>query len=325
MDRFRRRCVVAAGALLCAPPFAGERVARVAFLYFGSRRAAQETGRYAAFTQGLRELGYVDGRNLALDARFADGSTERLAPLVAEVVRSRPDVVVATGSQVYRALLAAGSPAVVVTVNVDPVADGLAKSLAHPGGRFTGLTDTAGQLGPKHVELLDSVVPRLARVAVLFNPDNTSHGWQFESIERAARSLGKQALAVRARSAGEVETGFADMAAQGAQAVIIFGDTLFTAQLRRMAELALAARLPSAHPAYPFAEAGGLLAYGADLTDNFRRAATFVDKIVKGARPGDLPFEQPTQYELVINLRTAKALGLALPQSLLLRADRLVQ
>ena len=326
MDGFRRRWFVAAGALVCARPFAAERVVRVAFLYFGTRQAAQNTGRYAAFTQGLRELGYVEGRNLAIDARFADGSTGRLPALVGEVLRIGPDVVVATGSQVYRALLDAGSALpVVVTVTVDPVAEGFAHSLARPGGRFTGLTDTAGLLGPKHLELLDAAVPRLSLVAVLVNPDNSAHAWQMRAIEEAARSIGKRAIAVPAHNEREVESAFAGIAAQHAQALIVLGDTFFIDQLRRIAELALAARLPSAHYSRAFAEAGGLLSYGADLTDNFRHAALFVDKIVKGAKPGELPFEQPTQYQLVVNLRTAKALGLALPQSLLVRADQLVQ
>jgi len=303
-----------------------QRAVRVAFVYFGTRESASETGRYGAFVQGLRELGYVEGRNLVLDARFAGGSLQGLPALIADATRARPDVVVATGSQVYRALLEAGSTLpVVVTVTVDPLAEGLAQSLAHPAGRFTGLTDTAGLLGPKQLELLAAAVPRLGLAAVLVNPDNGAHSWQLREIEQAAQSIGKRAIAVRARNPREIDAAFAAVATERAQALIVLGDTFFTDELRRIAQMTLAARLPAAHFLRAFAEAGGLLSYGAELIENFHRAATFVDKIVKGAQPGELPFEQPTHYQLVLNLKTAKLLGLSLPQSLLVRADSLLQ
>jgi putative ABC transport system substrate-binding protein len=327
-----RRCLLISALGVAALPGpaalaqAPQHAVRVAFVYFGTRESALETGRYGAFVQGLRELGYVEGRNLVLDARFANGRTQELPALIADATRAKAVVVVATGSQVYRALLDAGSTLpVVVTVTVDPVAEGLAQSLAHPAGRFTGLTDTAGLLGPKQLELLAAAVPRLGVAAVLVNPDNSAHSWQLREIEQAAQSIGKRAIAVQARNPREIDAAFAAIATERAQALIVLGDTFFTDELRRIAQLTLAARLPAAHYLRAFAEAGGLLSYGADLTENFHRAATFVDKIAKGAQPGGLPFEQPTQYQLVLNLKTAKALGLSLPQSLLVRADRLVQ
>jgi putative tryptophan/tyrosine transport system substrate-binding protein len=325
----RRRFLMTMGALVAARLARAQAVEgpiRVGFLYLGTRRTALESGRYQALLDGLRELGWVEGRNLVMDARFAESESERLPALVAELAAARPAAIVATGSPAYKALSQATKTVpVVVTVTVDPVVAGLAKTLARPGGNFTGLTDTAALLGPKHVELLDAAVPRLARVAVLLNPENASHESQFATIDAAAGRLGKQATALTARNPSQLETAFATAASRRAGALIVLGDTFFTDQLRHIADRALAAQLPAAHFLRAFAEAGGLLSYGHDVTGNFRRAARFVDKIAKGAKPGDLPFEQPTQYELVINLRTARALGLSLPQSLLLRADAVVQ
>lgn len=327
----RRKFVVLLGAASLAWPLAVPAqqpgpVRRIGFLYFGSRQSALDTGRYDAFLQGMRELGYVEGKNLALDARFADGKTESVATHVAELVRLKPDVIVATGSPTYRALRHATTTIpVVITVTVDPVAEGLAATLAKPGANFTGLTDTATLLGPKQLELLVEAVPRLSRVAVLVNPDNTSHPAQLTRFMSQAQKISKQVLLIEARTAKEIETGFASITKERADALIFFGDTFFTDRLGEIAGLALKQRLPSAYGIRQFAEAGGLMSYGADLTDNFRRAAVYVDKILKGARAGELPFEQPTRYALTINLKTAKALGLTIPKSLLARADRVIE
>jgi len=301
-------------------------VRRIGFLYFGSRQAAIESGRYAAFMRGMTELGYVEGNNVSIEARFADNRADRVPALIDDLMRLRPELIVATATPAYDALRRAGvTIPVVVTVTVDPVAEGLAASLARPGGNMTGLSVTADLLGPKHVELLVAAAPRLARVAVLTNPDNSSHSRQRAAIAAAVQSVGRQVMTVEARSVKDLDAGFAAMARERADALIILGDTFFTDQMRRVADLALANRVASAHSPPAYAEAGGLLSYGPDLTDNFRRAAVFVDKILKGAKPGELPFEQPTDYRLVVNLKTARALGLTIPQSMLISAERVIE
>ena len=263
---------------------------RVAFLYFGSRQAAIDTGRYEAFRKGMVELGYVEGKNLTVEARYADSSMQRVDELVAELMRIKPDVIVATGSPTYRALLEAKSAIpVVVTVTIDPVAERLAKTVARPGGYFTGLTDTAQLLGPKQLELTVAANPRIPRVAVLQSPDNTSHPLQVAEVVAEGRRIGKQVQPYSARTVNELASGFELMARDRVDAVIVLSDTFFTGELRTIASLALRHRLPASYSLPSFADGGGLLAYGADLTDNFRRAAGYVDRIVKGARPGDLP------------------------------------
>ena len=239
----RRQFLTTAGALLAAPASLvaqqPDRVVRIGFLYFGSQRTAQQTGRYEAFVQGLRQLGHVQGRNFSIEQRFADGSSDRVAALAAELARLKPDVIVATGSPAYQALRDTGTTIpIVVTVTVDPVAAGLAATLARPGGNFTGLTDTAEFLGPKQLELLSAAVPRLSRVAVLSNPDNSSHASQLVTVRSEAQRIGKQVLPVQARTAKDIEAAFATMARQQAGAVIILSDTFFVDQLRAIADLA---------------------------------------------------------------------------------------
>ena len=299
--------------------------ARVGLLYFGSRRAALDSGRYEALLQGLRELGWREGKGLAIEARFADGSTERLGPQTAGLLRARPDVIVATGAPAYRALRRATSTVpIVVTAAADPVAEGLATSLARPGANFTGLTDTAAFLGPRHLELLDAIVPQLASVAVLADPDGGALAAQLARIAAAAQAIGRRTLPVEARGSAEIEAGFAAVSRK-TEAMIVLGDTLFVDQLRHIAELSLRFLLPSAHSLPAFAEVGGLLGYGHELRESFRRAAFYVDRILKGARPGELPFEQPTRHRLAVNLKTAGSLGLTIPRSLLSRADRVIE
>jgi putative ABC transport system substrate-binding protein len=299
---------------------------RIGFFYFGSRQSALDTGRYPAFVQGMRELGYIEGKNVIIETRFGDGKVERLRAIVAELVRSKVNVIVATGSAAYRALEhAAASIPIVVTVTADPMIDGLAESLARPGGNFTGLTDTAADLGPKQIELLMAVVPQLSRAGVLLNPDNVSHPVQMKRLMLAAQNVGVQVVLAEAGTIADIEPGFAALARERANAVILFGDTFFVQQLQQIAQAAIKYRVPSMYTLHEYAEAGGLMSYGADLVDNFRRAATYVDRILKGARPGDLPFEQAARYSLAINLKTAKALGITIPQSLLVRADQVIQ
>ena len=319
-----------AGGVLVVPlgAFAQEqgKVWRIGFFYFGSRQSALDTGRYDAFVQGMHELGYIEGKNIVIETRFGDGKVERVPGLAAELVRLKVDVIVATGSETYSVLRHATTTIpIVVTVTADPVIEGLATSLARPGGNFTGLADTAGEHGPKELELLMATVPKLSRVGVLLNPNNVSHAYQVKVLASAAQRVGVQVVRAEASTVAEIEPGFASLARERADAVILFGDSFFVQQFQEIAQVTLKHRVPSIAWIHDYAQAGGLMSYGADVVDNFRRAATYVDKILKGARPGELPFEQPARYALAINLKTARALGLTIPQSLLLRADEVIQ
>ena len=326
----RRRLLIALGASTLAPPLAAfaqqsGKPARVGFLYFGSRQSAIEAGRFPAFVEGMRELGYIEGKNLAIDSRFADGNPERSPALVAELIKLNPDVIVATGSPTYRALqLATGTIPIVLTVGVDPVAGGYAASMAKPGRNFTGLTDTAADLNPKLLELAMTVVPKLTRVGILIHPHNVSHPQQLARLILTAQKVGVQIVLAEAAETSGIEGAFAMFGRERVRAAIVFNDTFFAQQTRQIADAAARHRVATLSGITRFAEAGNLINYGAELLDNFRRAATYVDKILKGAKPGDLPFEQPTRYYLTLNLKTAKALGLTIPQSLLVSADKVI-
>ncbi len=329
MHRQRTLCLTLAFAVLVCLPVAvaqqSGKVARVGFLYFGSHQTGPGADRYAAFLQGMRDLGYVEGKNLIVEARFAESKPERVPDLATELLRLKVDVIVATGSPTYRVLqrMTTSLP-VVVTVTADPVLEGVATSVARPGGNFTGLSSTAADLSSKQLELLKGISPRLSRVGVLLNPDNTSHPAQVTRLILAGQKVAVQVALAEASTVAQIEPGFALLARERAQAVMFFGDGFFLQQLQEIARAALKHRLPSIYPLREYAEAGGLMSYGAPTIDNFRRAATYVDKILKGANPAQLPFEQPTKYALIINMKTAKALGVAIPQSILLRADGVV-
>jgi len=302
------------------------KVSRIGFFYFGTRQSSLDTGRYNAFVQGMRELGYVEGKNLVIEARFGDGKIDRLPALATELVQSNVDAIVATGSPVYSALrFATTSIPIVVTVTTDPMIEGLAASLARPGGNFTGLTDTAADLGAKWLELLRAAVPQLSRLGVLLNPDNVTHPTQMKRLMIPAQKVGVQVVLAEAGMTADIEPGIGMLAQERANAVVLFGDTFFVQQLPQIAQAALKHRLASMYLIHDYAKVGGLMSYGPDVVDNFRRAATFVDRVLKGAKTADLPFEQPTRYVFAINLKTAKALGLTIPQSLLVRADEVIQ
>jgi putative ABC transport system substrate-binding protein len=326
----RRKLLFAFGASVLAAPLASfaqqGKVWRIGFFYFGSRQSAMDTGRYQNFLQGMRELGYVEGRNFVIEARFADGVSERLPAFAAELVRLKVDVIVATGTPTCRVLQQATSTIpVVATVGADLVGEGFAASLARPGGNITGLATGNVELFPKHIELLKIAVPKLSRIAVLWNSANDAHPSRLKQLQAAARKTGIQASQVGARTAGEIERGFAAIKQERAEAVIILNDTYFVQQLRQIAELSARHKLPSLFGATEYAESGGLIGYGQNVADNFGRAASYVDKILKGAKPGELPIEQPTRLSLVINRKTAKAIGLTIPQELLLRADKVIE
>ena len=327
----RRTFLIALGAGALAAPLGAfaqrpAKVWRIGFFYFGSRQSAMDTGRYQLFLQGMRELGYVEGKNFVIEARFADGVNQGLSGLAAELVESKVDVIVTTGSPAnIAAQRATRTIPIVVTVSSDPIGEKLAASLARPGGNVTGLSSVNVDVVQKHVELLTTTLPRLLRIAVLLSPDNAGHAPMLENIRGAAQRTDKQVQVVRAGTTEEIERGFAAMTSGRADALIILGDTFFLQQIRQIAGFALKRRLPSIATIPEYAEAGGLMSYGSNITAGFRRAATYVDKILKGAKPGDLPIEQPTTYELVVNSRTAKALGIAIPQELLLRADKVIE
>ena len=300
--------------------------ARIGFVYFGSRQPGPGAERYAAFIEGMRELGYVEGKNLRIEARFADSDADRLPRIVKEILDLKVDVIVATASPTYRVLQRFNTTLpVVVTVTADPVLERLAASVARPGGLFTGLSDTAADLSAKQLELLRTASPRMSRVGALLNPTNASHPLQATRLILAAQKMGLTVVLAEAGAIADIEPGFGSLATQRAEAVVLFGDTFFAQQMRELADAALRHRMASIYILEQFAELGGLMSYGASIVENFRLAATYVDKILKGAAPGDLPFEQPSRYTLAINLKTAKALGITVAQSLLQRADRVIQ
>jgi putative ABC transport system substrate-binding protein len=283
-----------------------------------------------AFRQGLRDLGYVEGRNLVIEYREAEGKADRLPALAAELVALKVDVLVA--AQGTRSALAAKQatrtvPIVFASV-ADPVASGLVTSLARPGGNVTGLSNLAPELVGKRLELLTQAVPGVTRVAVLWLPGALGERTDKDMLkeaEAAARALGVRLQVVEARGPADIDRAFSDMTRARAGALTVLPSNMFLREHRHLVDLAAKNRLPAVYPQREFVDAGGLMSYGANSADLSRRAATYVDKILKGAKPGDLPVEQPTKFELVINLKTAKALGLTIPQSLLQRADEVIQ
>ena len=317
-----RAALAAALALgLLAAPLAAPaqhppgKTARIGFL-------ARVSAPFDAFREGLRELGYVKGQNIAIEYRSADGKDERLPGLAAELVRLKVDVIVAASPPATEAAKqATRTIPIVFTVSGDPVAEGFVASLARPGGNLTGLATIGPELLGKQLEMLKTVAPKVSRVAVLQSPGQQGQ----RQAEDAARALGVQLQVLKARTPSEIEAAFAAMSRQRAGGVLVMRDALFLAQRAQIVALAAKSRLPAVYGFREQAEAGGLMAYGASTPQLFRRAATYVDKILKGAKPADLPVEQPTKLELVINLKTAKTLGLTIPPSLLGQADQVIQ
>ena len=280
----------------------------------------------AAFRQGFRDLGYVEGQNLVIDHRFPQWKYERLPELAAELVRSGVDVIVAASPPAAKAASQATTTIpIVFAVSGDPVAEGFVASLARPGGNITGLATGGPDLVGKQLEMLKAVVPRLSRVAVLQNPDQQGHVRAVPEARDAARALGLEPHVVKARNAPEIDTAFAAMTAQRVGGLLVLRDAVFRAHRDRIVRLAAQKRLPAVYGLREEAEVGGLLAYGANVPDLFRRAATYVDRILTGASPADLPIEQASLFELAVNLRAARALGIVMPQSILARADEVIE
>jgi len=296
------------------------KVYRIGFL-----RAGSPPGSFVeAFQQGLAARGYIDGRNVAIEYRFTDGSFDDLPRLAGELVRSNVDVILASAAPAAFAARSATTKVPIVFVSVyDPVEIGLVTSVAHPGGNVTGLSQTSADLGGKRLELLKELVPKLKRVAILWHPANLTNLVQKKSVEVAARTVGVDTKSVPVQDPNHFGSAFED--ARGVDALMQMDDPLFTTHFRQLAELAVRSRLPAIAGIREYVDVGGLMFYGADSRDLYRRAATYIEKILKGAKPADLPIEQPTKFELVINLKTAKAIGLTIPQTLLLRADQVIQ
>jgi putative ABC transport system substrate-binding protein len=305
---------------------AAGRVYRVGYLSIGSREQALPF--IKAFEEGLRSLGYRVGENVTIEYRFANGEMERLPANAADVVRLGVDIIVATGTNpiTVAAMKATTTISIVMITGLDPVSTGLVASLARPGGNVTGLAaDAGGEILGKRFELLKETLPNLSRLGILFNPDVALTRSRQTSMGETARALGLTLVPVEARGLNALEQAFAIMVRERAQAFVMQGDSVLFNYRGQIAEMALRNRLPAASIQRELAEAGFLLTYGADIRDLYRRAAVFVDKIFKGAKPADLPVEQPTKFELVINLKTAKALGVEVPTSLLQRADEVIE
>ena len=298
------------------------KVPRVGLLVYGSPPLAPSPE--GVVIQGLKELGWVDGQTMTLVVRYAEGRDDRLPDLARDLVTSRVDIMVVVGTDVARAVKSAvGGLPLVAAVSEDPVEIGLIVSLGRPGGNMTGVTFISSELAAKRLELLKEVVPRLTRVAVLWNPTHVD--LEMKELLAAGRALGVQLQSVEVRAAEELDGAFRAIAGGGADAVIVVPSRMLNLNRKRIVAFTAERRLPAVSMWRAFAEAGGLLTYGPDVDAMIRRAAVYVDKILKGAKPGDLPVEQPTRFELVINLKTAKALGLTIPQSILVRADRVIQ
>ena len=331
MDRVQRRdFLIAVGATLAAPLAAvaqqAAKVARIGYLA-GNQTATPHL--LEAFRQGLRDLGYAEGRNVVIELRDAEGKFERLSALAAELVALKVDVIVAPSTLAALAAKQATRTLPIVFIGAnDPVTDGLVASLARPGGNVTGLASLVSELVGKYLELLKQALPEVSRVAFLWHPGGSGERTEkdmLKAAEAAARALGVRLQFVEVRGPEDFDRAFSDMTGARAGALTVFGSTMFVSERRRLVDLAAKNRLPGMYPIREFVDAGGLMAYGPNNADLLRRAATYVDKILKGAKPGDLPVEQPTMFELVINLKTAKDLGLTIPPSVLARADEVIQ
>jgi len=326
----RRKFVTAVAGALLTLPLAIEaqqarKVPRIGYLAQNSAEISPHL--LVAFRQALGERGWVEGQNVFIEVRYADGKVDRLPALVAELIRLNVDVIVTGSSRAtWAAKDATGSIPIVMAASVDALGEGLVTSLAHPGRNITGMTFLAGpEIAGKQLQLLKEVVPAASRVAVLTNPTNRSHAGFLRELKVTARSLGAQLQVLEAQDPDQIDSAFVAMTRERAGALLVLTDSVFVGERRRVVDLAARSRIPALYSQREFAADGGLVSYGPSLSEMFRRAATHVDKLLRGTKPGDIPVEQPTKFELVINLKTAKALGLTIPQSPLLRADDVIQ
>jgi putative tryptophan/tyrosine transport system substrate-binding protein len=328
----RRAFLAGSAALLAAPlaaPLAAEaqppgKVYRVGFL--GNSTAALEANLVGPFREGLRELGYVEGRNIAIEYRWAEGQYERFPVLIADLLAQKVDVIVTAGTPASLAVKKATTSVPLVMVAVgDPVATGLVPSLAQPGGNITGLTSIAEEIEGKRLELLRAVAPTVSHVALLGNLGNASQKRALDEMKAAAATLQVKVLFLDVRAPNQLDAAFATIVRERPGALFVFADRLFLHHRARIMDFATRHRLPGVHAYRELVEAGGLMSFGPSYPGMHRRAAYYVDRIFKGTKPGDLPVERPATFELVINLKAAKALGLTIPPTLLARADQLIE
>jgi len=308
---------------LCASGQAQQpkKLPRIGIVFIGGR----DQPHLASFNQGLRERGYIEGKNIYLEYRYAEGHYDRLPGLAADLVRDKVDVIVTTSSISARAVRQATRTIPIVMASGSPVERGLAESFSKPGGNVTGLSVFALELSGKRLELLKETVPKMTRVAALWSSSENESVLGFKETQDAAKVLSLRIQSVELSDVGEMEKTFAELIKMRVDALLVVLSPLVTLNSRSIVELALKQRLPGMYPTRQFVEEGGLMGYGPLLGDLYRRAATYVDKILKGAKPGDLPIEQPTKFELVINLRTAKQIGLTIPPNVLARADKVIR
>jgi putative tryptophan/tyrosine transport system substrate-binding protein len=323
-------CAVVLALCVSAEAQQPGKILRVGILFIGGR----DQPHLEAFKQGLRERGYTEGKNIVLDYRYAEGKLDRLPLLAAELVQLKVDVIVTTsGNSAKAASEATKTIPIVLTTGADPVKSGLAESLAKPGRNVTGLSIIEEDLSGKRVDILKETFPKMTRMAYLWHPlavsysaaDTTSGNPSYDQVEKATKTAGVQLLSYKVGTLAEIERAFADMPKVRPDALLVLQSPLMTLNSKKIVELALKQRLPGMYPTRQFAEEGGLMAYGPLIGDLYRRAATYVDKILKGTKPADLPVEQPTKFEFVINLNTAKQIGLNIPQSVLFRADKVIK
>jgi len=300
------------------------KVPRIAYLTLVPLSA--NVARVEAFRQGLRELGYVEGKNIVIEWRSGEGKVERLPSLISEVVNLKVDVIVTSGPQATRpAKKATTTIPIVMAFDTDPVGNGFVASLARPGGNVTGLSALSPELTGKRLELLKEMVSRLSRVAVLGSSSEPGNAKALRETELAAAAFGMHLQYLDARSSNDIETAFRAASKEGAQAILMLENAVFGSHRSQITELAMKSRLPAMYFEARYVEAGGLISYATSFTELSRRAATYVDKILKGAKPADLPVEQPTKFELVINLKAAKQIGLTIPPNVLARADKVIK
>jgi len=320
----RRKFLTALSALLPAPLAAlaqPKDAARIGVLLFSN---PQTDPNLATFRRGLRELGYIEGRNIVLEYRFADGKPQRLPQLAAELAALKPGLIFVLGGDVVdSAKNATRTIPIVMAVSNDPVEAKVVSNLARPGENITGVTFVSSELAGKRLQFLKEAMPSLSRVSVMWNPDHRDG--EITATQSASRTLGIRVQSLAVREAADFDGAFREATSARAEALIVVTGRLTLVNLRRILDFAAANRLPVASGWGPWAEGGGLLSYGPDVDAAVRRAATYVDKVLKGANPGDIPIERPTTFELAVNLKTARTLGLTIPQSLLLRADRVIE
>jgi len=327
----RRRLLIALGANLLSAPLASfaqpqGKVWRVGFMASRHLDFVDSDYNYGPFRQGMRELGYVEGKNLIIEWRSAEGKPERLSGLATELVNLKVDVIVAAGTPATSAAQKATATIPIVMGSIaDPVANGFVKSLRQPAGNITGLANMSEDVSPKQLEMLLAMVPKLSRVALLVNPSNPANVKSVEIVQSAGHKLGVKVLRADARTPQEIDDAFSWIRQQNAGALMMWTEPFFLQQKNQIAALAVKHRLPAMGGDRIYSEAGALMSYGPNIADQYRRAATYVDRILKGAKPAELPVEQPTKFDLVINRKTARALGLTIPQTLLLSADKLIE